>query len=194
MACYFDPGYFKKYSGLSEELSPQQLRACFSIDVPLMVEAMEQLFRELNTPGFSSDLMVESLGHVLLIEIGRYLKSKAIEAPTQVKRLSPRHLERLQEYIEQSCAQRLSIRDMAKACDLSGEYLRHAFKGSVGQSLSDYVSEIRIGRAKSLLAERKRSLKQIAHLVGFASAKSFSSAFRRVTGMTPKAYQKQTPL
>jgi len=54
-----------------------------------------------------------------------------------------------------------------------------------------YLSNRRIERAKSLLVERKLSVTEIGHEVGFSETSSFTSAFRKITGETPTDYRRR---
>ena len=53
-----------------------------------------------------------------------------------------------------------------------------------------YLTSQRIERAKTLLAERKRSVTEIGFDVGFSETSSFTSTFRKVTGETPTDYRR----
>ena len=58
-----------------------------------------------------------------------------------------------------------------------------------GTSLQAMKDEVRRERACRLLAHSERPVRQIAHAVGFDNEKSFSRAFRRWTGQSPRAYR-----
>jgi AraC family transcriptional regulator len=53
-----------------------------------------------------------------------------------------------------------------------------------------YHTRQRIERAKTLLAERRRSVTEVGLIVGYSEASAFSSAFRRVSGLTPSSYRR----
>lgn len=74
----------------------------------------------------------------------------------------------------------------------SAPHLRRLFKATTGMTVSSNVESKRVARAKSLLTERPIPLNEIAFRPGFSSAASFSTAFRRGTGMAPIAYRQST--
>lgn len=192
VACYFEPQFFHQRTGLGGDWTPAHLKACHAIKGPLMVRAMEQLFDEMSAPGFASDILVDSLGQLLTVEIGRYFRSLPAPRTSATKRLSSRHLDCIREYVDTAHGHGITVEELARVCGLSADYLRHAFRDSTGQSLGSYVEQIRITKAKGLLTEGRLSIKQIAHHVGFANPGSFSVAFRRATGETPNTYRVRT--
>jgi len=74
--------------------------------------------------------------------------------------------------------------------ELSPYHFARAFKQSFGQSPHRYHVGRRIERAKALLAEETQSITEIAQTIGFAETSSFSSAFRKLTGLSPREYRR----
>jgi AraC family transcriptional regulator len=66
--------------------------------------------------------------------------------------------------------------------------LCRAFKQSVGEPPHRYHNNRRIEHAKTLLANPAASVTEIALKLGFSETSSFTTAFRRATGITPTAY------
>jgi len=189
VSCYFDSAFFTQSTGLSSNWGPDSLSACVRIDGPLMMDAMQQLSREISAPGFASDILVDSIGRLLTVEIARYFHSLPPPRSSGYRRLPDLYIDRIHDYLNDIHGQKITIGLLAKLCDLSADHLRRAFRESTGKSIGAYVEEIRISKAKSLLDEHRMSIKQIAHYMGFANTNSFYVAFRRATGETPKAYK-----
>ena len=189
LSCNFDSLLFSQYTGLGGDWSPSDLRACLTINRPFLLTSMEELFREMTAPGFARDLFIDSIGRLLMVEIARHFKSFPQEKRSYTKRLAQTHLDRIFEYVDAASGHKVTLQELADTCGLSVDHLRRAFKDSTGQSLGAYVEQVRITKAKKLLAERRLTLKQIAHHVGFARPNSFSAAFHLATGETPKAYR-----
>ena len=75
----------------------------------------------------------------------------------------------------------------------NADYLRRLFKQEMGISPSDYLTEIRVERAKALLAEPKGlAITQIAYACGFYDANYFTRLFGQKVGMTPSEYKRKT--
>ncbi|WP_135550544.1 helix-turn-helix transcriptional regulator [Paenibacillus cymbidii] len=79
---------------------------------------------------------------------------------------------------------------IADRLHISTSYLRNYFKEKTGRTLSDYLFEYRIEKAKSLLVETEELIQDIALKVGYPNANSFTRMFRRLTGLTPGEYRR----
>lgn len=91
-------------------------------------------------------------------------------------------------YLMENYMYDIKIEDVAEQTNISGEYLRHIFKDEVGKGFSEYLTELRIEKAKALLAEDKYKLYEIAEMVGYSSGSYFGTVFKKVTGMKPQRY------
>ncbi|WP_437912978.1 AraC family transcriptional regulator [Sorangium sp. So ce302] len=82
-----------------------------------------------------------------------------------------------------------TIDDLARSARMSRSAFAERFRSTVGQTPLEYLTRIRMDRARGLLREGV-PIAEVAHRVGYDSAISFTRAFRRVTGGTPGAYQR----
>ena len=95
-------------------------------------------------------------------------------------------------YVQNHLYEDLSLPSIASALQYSESYLSHRFKEDLGQSVNDYVRQMRIARAKTLLRQ-DYSVAQIANMLCFSSQSHFAAAFKKATGVTPTAYKKTAP-
>jgi AraC family transcriptional regulator len=93
-------------------------------------------------------------------------------------------------YIEDHLAEPISLAALAQLVRLSPYYFCRAFKQSFGTPPHRYHTSRRIERAKTLLAKPAPSVTDIGFTVGFSQTSSFTSAFRKATGLTPTAYHR----
>jgi signal transduction histidine kinase/DNA-binding LacI/PurR family transcriptional regulator/AraC-like DNA-binding protein/CheY-like chemotaxis protein len=94
-------------------------------------------------------------------------------------------------YLHQNYTRPLSRWEIAKAIDVSEDYLSRVFHRELGLSPWDYLNRYRIYRAKELLQRTNDPIQAIARQVGFKDQAYFSRVFRNLTGVSPSAFREQ---
>jgi two-component system response regulator YesN len=84
----------------------------------------------------------------------------------------------------------ISLQDAADYVKVSPSHLSKVFSQETGQTFIEYLTQIRIGKAKELLKATTRRSYEIAHLVGYSDAHYFSNLFKRITGQTTREFRK----
>ncbi|AIQ32473.1 hypothetical protein P40081_33490 [Paenibacillus sp. FSL P4-0081] len=97
----------------------------------------------------------------------------------------------IREYLNQNYAQEMTLQHIAERFFISRENVSRKFKQITGENLSDYLTSLRVDKAKTLLQNTNLRLSQIAELVGYEDEKYFSRVFKKSTGVTPREYRKQ---
>ncbi|MCM3005987.1 response regulator [Priestia koreensis] len=98
-------------------------------------------------------------------------------------------IEKAQSFVNQHYAEDVSMEQVAEWVNLSSYYFSKVFKSESGQTFTDYLTEVRMEKAKQFIANMELSLKEICFLVGYKDPNYFSRAFKRYTGMTPTDYR-----
>jgi AraC-like DNA-binding protein len=101
-----------------------------------------------------------------------------------------RHLLRARDLIDVRYREPLDVQTLAATACCSPAHFSRIFAATFGTPPHRYLLQRRIERAKQLLSTTELTVLEVAADVGFASAASFSTAFRRVTGTTPAAYRR----
>jgi len=84
----------------------------------------------------------------------------------------------------------LKVEDVAKHFYIQPRYLLKIFKEGLGMSVSDYLFETRMQKAKELLSSgRNLRLTNVAEMVGYGDPAHFSKSFKRHTGLSPSEYE-----
>ncbi|NHN34481.1 AraC family transcriptional regulator [Paenibacillus agricola] len=83
----------------------------------------------------------------------------------------------------------LSLEDVAEHVHLNPHYFSKVFKQQTGETFIDYVTRLRIERAKEFIRDGQFSLKEVCYLVGYKDPNYFSRVFKKVTGLTPTDYR-----
>jgi AraC-like DNA-binding protein len=81
---------------------------------------------------------------------------------------------------------------VAAQVGLHPTYFGKVFKMETGVHYAEYLTEIRIEKAKELLRTTQKNVTEIAYETGFSSQSYFSTVFKKKTGLTPKQYMNQT--
>jgi two-component system, response regulator YesN len=94
-----------------------------------------------------------------------------------------------QLYIQSHLNEKISLKDVADLLHLNASYLSRLFKKETGESFIEFVTRMKMEKAKELLDNSTRTVEQIAIEVGFDSKSYFFKTFKKQFGMSPKAYK-----
>lgn len=192
--CNFDKHAFEATTSIDERLWAEHRQALVEIRDRRLEVLMQEIYAELVQPGFASDLLVESVSNMIMVEMARYgRRLEQSRTPGRSQGLAPWQLRRIQERIEGSLELGYpSIEELARICSISQSHLMRSFKKSTGWPIHKYVAEERLQTAKTMLGNSQLNLKEIASHLGFRSPAYFSTAFRRMTGKSPTDYRRDT--
>jgi AraC-like DNA-binding protein len=118
--------------------------------------------------------------------------SAAVEQPVHANQ--DRTLRRALAYIHRNCAGPLSLSRVSREAGFAPNYFSRLFKKSQRMTFESYVQQVRIQRAKQMLAQRTHDVQRIGSLCGFSSASYFGQVFKRSTGVTPLEYRRRKAL
>jgi AraC-like DNA-binding protein len=85
--------------------------------------------------------------------------------------------------------QKVSLAQLAGALHVTPKYLSTLFNHDMGISISDFMQDVRIDRAKHMLLHTDLDYPEISNLLCFGSQSYFNQVFRKKTGMTPKQFR-----
>ncbi|MGO4712681.1 helix-turn-helix domain-containing protein [Bradyrhizobium sp. 2TAF24] len=112
------------------------------------------------------------------------------EAGKHPQVLNVRQMQRVRDYVEVHLAGDIRLDALAALCGRSTEYFVRLFKATTGVSPYQYVLNLRIERAKALLADEAHSIADVALQCGFSHQEHLTRMFRRFTGVTPGRYRR----
>jgi AraC-like DNA-binding protein len=105
----------------------------------------------------------------------------------------PPMVQKAKEYIQQHQSGEISLSDVSRAVNASTFYFCKVFKKVTGINFTEYVSRVRIERAKNLALNPNLRISEIAFEVGFQSLTHFNRVFKRITGVSPTVYRSHLP-
>ena len=86
----------------------------------------------------------------------------------------------------------ISVSSVARDLGISEGHLSHVFKKETSRTLGSYLTDYRIHMAMELLRDCRNKVYEVAEQVGYRDITYFSSTFKRVVGLSPSEYQKQS--
>ena len=99
---------------------------------------------------------------------------------------------RAADYIRKNYHRDLSLDEVSSKLGLSPYYFSKLFKEETGSNFVEYVTNLRIGKAKEMLSREECSMKEICAEVGYSDPNYFSRIFKKNTGLTPTEYREET--
>ena len=127
---------------------------------------------------------------VVLVQLGRQ-QDLSFSGETPGPRAS-KECEFIRRYIDNHFKEDLTLNHLAKLAHLNKYYLSHSFRREFGTSPINYLISRRVDESRFLLRKTDHSLSLIAEILGFSSLSYFSQCFRRVEGISPTEYRKQS--
>src|SRR5262249_43285405 len=104
-------------------------------------------------------------------------------------RAEPAEIWKARKFIAQHSAEELSLTKVAKAVNISANYLSEKFKLVTGVNFVQYVARIRIEKARELLKDTSLRISDIAFAVGFQSLSQFNRTFKKLMTKSPTEFR-----
>jgi AraC family transcriptional regulator len=160
---------------------------------PLLEPILRSLLVEMRAPTRYGALLAGGLASTLAARlIHKYAGLHCDESPaaSRGRGLDPRRLKRVREFIDANLESELRLDQLAQVACLSQYHFARAFKRATGHTVHQYLSTIRLERAKELLAANESSIADIAFQCSFSSQANFTKAFVRSIGISPGRYRR----
>jgi AraC-like DNA-binding protein len=98
---------------------------------------------------------------------------------------------RIIHYIQRNYQEPLTLADLSEQFSISMSRISERIKETTGLTFVEFINELRIRHACSLLLSTEMSVSEIAYEVGYGSYKTFSRLFRAMKGISPSGYRKE---
>ncbi len=127
----------------------------------------------------------------LLAIFAQHLSMVSNQVVVQQENTEPPVIARAKQFINEHQTEELSLGQVAKAVNMSTFYFCKMFKKITGINFTDYLSRVRIEKAKNLLLNPNLRISEIAYEVGFQSLTHFNRVFKKIIGQSPTQYRGQ---
>ncbi|MGY0692028.1 response regulator [Virgibacillus sp. FSP13] len=101
---------------------------------------------------------------------------------------SKQYIEKAKKFVQQHFQNSITLEETAAHVNLSPNYFSNMFKQEFGTTFIDYVTKVRLYKAKELLEENNYSLKEISYMVGYKDPNYFSRVFKKHFSESPKHF------
>lgn len=129
----------------------------------------------------------------LLTIFAQHLSMVSNQLMVQQATAEPPVVTHAKNFIREHQSDDLTLTMVAKAVNTSTYYFCKLFKKATGIHFTQYLSRVRIEKAKNLLLNPNLRVSEIAYEVGFQSLTHFNRVFKKVTGLSPSSYRKRLP-
>lgn len=178
--------------GMDQSVTPAFFNRVASLD-----ERFRVLLNRLTQPGRSAMEEEQDLYDLLALLVGdetvlhrRKSKLTALKASTKTELM--KRMLKVTDYLNTVADAHPDLDELARISCLSKFHFLRLFKIAFGQTPHQYITSIKVNRARTLLATSKADVKTIATSLGYADASTFSRAFYRQLGLYPSQYRAQS--
>ena len=182
-----DDTHLERVARQGLDLAHFRLRDEFRFEDPFLTQLGRQLLAAAGSRHALGLLYVESLTNALCHQL---IEHHAIhEQRVAIGRtLSAAVLDRIDAYLEANTETPITLETLAGLANLSVFHFARLFKAAKGLSPYQYVLNWKISRAQQLLRTGELPLADISDALGFATPASFSVAFKRAVGQSPREF------
>ncbi|MCR5686623.1 MAG: response regulator [Lachnospiraceae bacterium] len=95
------------------------------------------------------------------------------------------------EYIDKNAGKEISLNEISEKLNISSYYFSKLFKEEMKEGFVEYLTRTRVEKAKEMLKDPARSIKEVGSDCGYSDPNYFSRIFKKATGMTPTEYRER---
>lgn len=192
---YFQPELFK---GISDKACFDSIRHMFELAASGLVFSQEMtlhVYQDLMYLAATEDRLQQ---YTLFLNILHRLSvdtaAERIVGPGYVRdddTQESRDVMIVKNYIQDHYQEEIYIKTLADLIDVEQQWLSALFKNKTGNTVIDYVNQVRLGQVARRLISTEEPVAQIAIDCGFSNLANFNRHFKRIKGVTPVAFRRE---
>lgn len=149
---------------------------------------LDQLSSEFQSRQPGAELVIDKLTEIVIVELIRL--SFGREDHAFVRALSDKQISESLRLLHEAPEKGWTLQGLAEAVGVSRAAFARRFRDLVGRPMFEYLTSLRIDRAREMLTAGSLPVAEVAYRVGYESSVAFSKTFRKQTGLTPAKYRK----
>ncbi|NLC52705.1 MAG: response regulator transcription factor [Firmicutes bacterium] len=125
-----------------------------------------------------------------LVQYNTKLYTEVIKEIVEIRKKKDKRLVQIiKDYINEHYHEQISLSTLAEQIYLSPSYLSDLFKNQTGETITNYLTKVRMEKAKELLKDLQMKSYEIGEMVGYKDPAYFSKVFKKVVGVSPNEYR-----
>lgn len=178
-----DPKFSKENADLFESMVRNHYIFLHKESPPYMTVEMHMILKEIisySKKGTMQKLFVEAKIIKLLILIFEQFNEKNTtkkmpEIPTTIKK-----------FVDENYHRNIKVEEIGRKIGINQNTIRKSFKAQYNMTVSDYIAELRMLKAKKLITNKELMIKEIAIECGYEYVQNFTRAFKKKFGVSPE--------
>ena len=166
----------------------------YAVGAPVRDETIsniaQTLMPTLRLAGRGGGLFVEQLTLALATHIAHAHGGLTARASQHRGGLAPWQMRRAKDALLANLNGKISLQEVAQACDLSLSHFSRSFRQSFGEAPYQYILKARVEAAKSMIRQRHMAMAEISLACGFADQSHMTRVFSREVGVSPVAWRR----
>lgn len=161
--------------------------------ISLISRVNDLLVHEVEANAVGGDLVIDRLAQVLLVHMLRAHAETPDRPAGWLAALRDDRIGAALRAMHADLSRPWTVEELAQVAMMSRSAFSASFKLHVGMAPLEYLIEWRMAIARDALARRTKSISELAFATGYESESAFSTAFRRVVGVSPKQFREKSP-
>ncbi|MBT1064075.1 AraC family transcriptional regulator [Bowmanella sp. Y26] len=159
------------------------------VEHPWLKSTFDQISAEYMAQHPGAQIIVNKLTEVILVELIRINFARQ-ESAAFVNALKDKRIRKALQLMHDGPQEHWTIESLANMVGMSRASFSKRFNQLVGETVFNYLSMLRVQKAKELIKTTPLMIDDIATSVGYDSERAFNKTFSKYVGMTPKQYRK----
>lgn len=183
---FYDWIFTSELQAIREELCRSRIIYVKEDKRPLFEALLHQIEEEAKSQDKYMDFLINLHITELLVQLCRHKDDHkpALSGDDQT-------LYRISKYISTHFQDPITLDELSLIFSVSKSHLSRKFKEYTGIGINEYITYVRISNAEKLLKETTLPITQISAQCGYSDSNYFSTAFKKIRGITPKRYRTQ---